>query len=264
MKKLIVLVWSIIMIFTLTACSVRFEVRNKRNNSSLSSKTIEINKSVAFEGESKIDIEIGCGKATLIGYEGNEIIISGTTNLSDEKIILTKEGNTIKIKDKSDNSIDLFGDNNYILDLEIKIPYSFNGDLHYEYGAGESEIKDIICNNLSIDGGAGELTIDDIVFNKLDFNAGVGESNINLIRKCGDIDIDGGVGEVKISLAEVGGNLIYEGGIGSAEIKIPENSPVYFNTSSGIGEANINAVTSSEKIYEFNLTVGIGEIKVHN
>ena len=141
MKKLMVLVWSIIMVFTLTACSVKFEVRNKRNNSSLSSKTIEINKSVAFEGESKIDIEIGCGKATLIGYEGNEIIISGTTNLSDEKIILTKEGNTIKIKDKSDNSIDLFGDNNYILDLEIKIPYSFNGDLHYEYGAGESETK---------------------------------------------------------------------------------------------------------------------------
>lgn len=263
MKKIIVLCWSIIMVLTFTAC-VRFEVRGKANTTKLSSEEIEINKSVVFEGENKIDIDVGCGVVKLSGYEGDEVIVSGITNLAEEDIILTKGNNTIKIKDNSDDLIDLFGNNDYILDLEIKIPYSFNGDLHYEYGAGESEIKDIICNNLSIDGGAGELTIDDIVFNKLDFNAGVGESNINLIRKCGDIDIDGGVGEVKISLAEVGGNLIYEGGIGSAEIKIPENSPVYFNTSSGIGEANINAVTSSEKIYEFNLTVGIGEIKVHN
>ena len=43
-----------------------------------------------------------------------------------------------------------------------------------------------------------------------------------------------------------------------------ENSPVYFNTTSGIGNTNINTVTSSEKNYEFNLSVGIGEIKVNN
>ena len=128
--------------------------------------------------------------------------------------------------------------------------------MNYEYGAGESEIKDIICNNLNIDGGTGELTVDDIVFNKLDFSAGVGESDINLIRKCGDINIEGGVGEVNVSLAEVG--------VGSATIKIPENAPVYFNTTSGIGNTDINARVSSEKTYEFKLSVGIGEIKVFN
>lgn len=264
MKKIMVLVWSIIMIFTLAACSVRFEVRNKRSNASLSSENIDINKSVIFEGESQIDIEIGYGKVALIGYEGNEVVVSGTTNISDDKLIVSKKGDTIKIEDESEHLIDLSRDNDYRLDLEIKIPYSFNGDLNYEYGAGESEIKDIICNNLNIDGGTGELTVDDIVFNKLDFSAGIGKSDINLIRKCGDINIDGGVGEVNVSLAEVGGNMVFEGGVGSATIKIPENSPVYFNTTSGIGNTDINARISSEKTYEFKLSVGIGEIKVFN
>ncbi|MDU4882082.1 MAG: hypothetical protein E6176_14925 [Clostridium celatum] len=122
MKKIMSLVWAIIMIFTLTACSVRFEVRNKRSNSSLSSKNIDINKSV----------------------------------------------------------------------------------------------------------------------------------------------IEGGVGEVNVSLAEVGGNMFFEGGVGSATIKIAENAPVYFNTTSGIGNTDINARVSSEKTYEFKLSVGIGEIKVFN
>ena len=97
MKKIMVLVWSIIMIFTLAACSVRFEVRNKRSNSSLSSKNIDINKSAIFEGESQIDIEIGFGKVALIGYEGNEVIVSGTTNISDDKLTVSKKGDTIKI-----------------------------------------------------------------------------------------------------------------------------------------------------------------------
>ena len=220
MKKIIVLCWSIIMVLTFTAC-VRFEVRGKANTTKLSSEEIEINKSVVFEGENKIDIDVGCGVVKLSGYEGDEVIVSGITNLAEEDIILTKGNNTIKIKDNSDDLIDLFGNNDYILELEIKIPYSFNGDLDYDFGVGENEIRDITCNKLTIDGGTGELTIDDIVFNKLDFDSGVGHSNINLVRKCGDIDIDGGVGDIYISLAEVGGNLTFESGVGSGEIKIP-------------------------------------------
>ena len=117
---LIVLCWSIIMVLTFTAC-VRFEVRGKANTTKLSSEEIEINKSVVFEGENKIDIDVGCGVVKLSGYEGDEVIVSGITNLAEEDIILTKGNNTIKIKDNSDDLIDLFGNNDYILELEIII-----------------------------------------------------------------------------------------------------------------------------------------------
>ena len=193
--------------------------------------------------------------------------MTGKTNLNVDEININinKEGNSIEISDGNDlSNIDLFKSNNIDVKLMIKIPNNYSGDINLSYGAAEVELSNIDCNNLNIDGGAGELTINDIFFNKLDFNAGVGESEINLVRKCGEIDIDGGVGEISISIEEVGGNLIYEGGVGSAKIKIPENSPVYFNTDSGIGETNINAITSSERTYEFNLSLGIGEIKVYN
>ncbi|MBX9136890.1 MULTISPECIES: DUF4097 family beta strand repeat-containing protein [unclassified Clostridium] len=268
MKKIMTLALSLILVLSLSACSVRFEVRNKNN--SKSNKTYEvkdINKNVKLENENKIDISIGFGKINIVGYDGNEVIVTGKTNLNVDEININinKEGNSIEISDGNDlSNIDLFKSNNIDVKLMIKIPNNYSGDINLSYGAAEVELSNIDCNNLNIDGGAGELTINDIFFNKLDFNAGVGESEINLVRKCGEIDIDGGVGEISISIEEVGGNLIYEGGVGSAKIKIPENSPVYFNTDSGIGETNINAITSSERTYEFNLSLGIGEIKVYN
>ncbi|WP_195988617.1 DUF4097 family beta strand repeat-containing protein [Clostridium sp. D53t1_180928_C8] len=266
MKKIMTLALSLILVLSLSACSVRLEVRNKNN--SKSNKTYEvtdINKNVKLENENKIDISIGFGKINIVGYDGNEVIVTGKTNLNVDKININKEGKSIEISDGNDiSNIDLFKSNNIDVELMIKVPNNYSGDIYLSYGAAEVELSNINCNNLNIDGGAGELKINDIFFNKLDFNAGVGESEINLLRKCGEIDIDGGVGEIDISIEEVGGNLTYEGGVGSAKIKIPENAPVYFNTDSGIGETNINAITSSERTYEFNLSLGIGEIKIYN
>lgn len=266
MKKIMTLALSLILVLVLGGCSVRFEVRNKKsNNNNKSYKVMDINKSVKLESENKIDISANFGEINVEGYDGTEVIMTGKSNLDPEDINIEKAEGSIIISDGSDLSdIDLFGSNNLDVDLLIKIPNSFSGDINLEYGAAEVEIRDLSCDNISIDGGAGQLTINDIVFNKFKFSAGVGESDINLIEKCGDIHIDGGVGEVNLSIAEVGGNLTYEGGVGSATIKIPKNAPVYFNTSSGIGETNIKAITSSEKTYEFNLSLGIGEIKVYN
>lgn len=266
MKKIMTLALALILVLVLGGCSVRFEVRNKKNNNNNKSyKVMDINKSVKLEGENKIDISANFGEINIVGYDGTEVIMTGKSNLDPEEINIEKDGDSIVISDGNDLSdINLFGSNNLDVNLLIKIPNSFTGDIDLEYGAAEIEISNLVCNNISIDGGAGQLTINDIVFNKFDFSAGVGESNINLIRKCGEIDIDGGVGEVNLSLGEVGGNLTYEGGVGSAKIKIPENSPVYFNTDSGIGQTTINAITSSERTYEFNLSLGIGEIKVYN
>ncbi|MEN8078171.1 DUF4097 family beta strand repeat-containing protein [Clostridioides difficile] len=267
MKKIMTLALSLILVLVLGGCSVRFEVRNKKsnNNNNKSYKVMDIDKSVKLENENKIDISANWGEINIVGYDGTEVVMSGESNLDPEEINIEKVGDSIIISDGNDLSdIDLFRSNNLNVDLLIKIPNNFTGDIHLEYGAAEVEISDLSCNNISIDGGAGQLTINDIVFNKFKFSAGVGESNINLVEKCGEIHIDGGVGEVNLSIAEVGGNLTYEGGIGSATIKIPKNAPVYFNTSSGIGETNIKAITSSEKTYEFNLSLGIGEIKVYN
>lgn len=264
MKKIISLLILLTLAVSITGCSVRFGIKDNEN---YSSEIVNLNESIQLNNEDELIIDIKIGKVTIVGYDGDEVIVSGKSNRGSNIIKLSKDENEIEVIDISENqfNIGLFGDNiGDKTDIEIKVPNKFNGDIDFSYGAGEAIIKNLTCNKLDIEGGAGELNINDIIFNNLDFSAGVGESNINLSNKCGDIKIEGGVGEVEVVLSEVGGNLDYEGGIGSARIQIPENAPVYFDTSSGIGSSNVNAKTSGENIYKFTLEVGVGDIKVYN
>lgn len=262
MRKIIGIILLSVLVVSLSACSVRFEVRGKNKNNIIKD-VVNTNNSIPLKDEKKIDIEITGGEIELAGYDGDEVTISVKSNLENDIINLSKSKETIKVDDNINIGIDLSG-NNIQREIIINIPYSFNGDIEFKYGAGKVEVEGINCDTIDIDGGAGELKVNDILFNKLYFSAGVGKSDIELLRKCGEIYIDGGVGAVEISLAEVGGNLSYDGGVGSAKIKVPENSPVYFNTSSGLGRTNINAITSSEKTYEFDIDVGIGEVNIYN
>lgn len=262
-KRIITLCLAALLGISLSGCSIRFGV-NKKN----SGDTVNINERVAYEGEGEINIDVKYGNINISTYEGNEIIITGSTNRGEDTIKLSKSGNSIKVKDNSKDNVNfgLFsnkdsGDN---MTIDIQVPSSFRGDLEFDYGAGEATITGIKCNKLDIDGGAGKLNLEDIVFEELVFSAGVGQTNIDLKEKCGDIKIDGGVGEVNITMNEVGGNLTFDGGVGSASIRIPENAPVYFDTSSGIGTTKITAKTSGENTYRFDLDVGVGEIKIYN
>ena len=65
-------------------------------------------------------------------------------------------------------------------------------------------------------------------------------------------------------MAEVGGNLTYKGDVGSSKITIPKNSPVKFRTKNGVGKCEIDAKTSGENTYTFDLKVGVGSIRVQN
>lgn len=265
-KRIISLGLAALFAISLSGCSIRFGINNR--NKSGNGKTVEINEKVKFHNEEKIDIDVKYGEIAVSTYEGDEVIVTGSTNRGENIIKLSKSGDGIKIKDSSDDEVnfDFFINSNSrdSMTLNIKIPNNFNGDIDFDYGAGEANINGIKCNKLDIEGGAGELNIEDIVFEELVFNGGVGESNIDLTEKCGNIKIEGGVGEVKIAMDEVGGNLIYNGGVGRADIRVPENAPIYFDTSSGIGKTDISAKTSGENTYKFELNVGVGEIKVYN
>ena len=260
-KRIIGVALSMALTLNLTGCYISFGVDSKDEN------MISIDKSIEYIGENEIDIEMKVGKIDIYGYEGNEIIISGKIDERIENIRIEKNGDEIHINDSRGLGIDLDifkNSNNLGVDIEIKIPKEFKGDIDLNYGAGDMTIHDLICKNIEIEGGAGRFNIENIVFEKLDYDGGVGETNIKLSEKCGDIDIDGGVGSVNIEMSEVGGNLSFDGGVGSAKIKIPENAPVYFDTNSGIGSTKLKAKTSGENSYKFEINVGVGEVEVCN
>lgn len=224
----------------------------------------KIDKSESIENISTISIDSGVSEVNIEAYNGNEVKVEGKLGRYSKGLNISKNGNELVIKEDSKSfNTSLFNDDEYTK-LDIFIPKSFSGDLRFDQGAGVSEIKDIEVNNLKINGGAGKIVAENISFKNMDLDSGVGEINIITGENSGNIKIDGGVGELNLEITKVGGNLSYDGGVGSANIKIPKNSPVRFESESGLGKAKIDAITSNEGTYKFDLKVGVGSIKVYN
>ena len=259
-KRIIGVILSTTLILNLSGCYISFGEDYKEAD------MVNIDKSIDYNGENEIEIDVSVGKVDIYGYDGNEIIVTGKVVDSEKNIQIKKYEDEISIKDSIGigSDLNIFKNRNVGMDIEIKIPKEFKGDIDLNYGAGDMIVHDLLCKEIDIEGGAGRFNIENIVFENLDYDGGVGETNIKLAEKCGDIDIDGGVGSVNIEMSEVGGNLSFDGGVGSAKIKIPETASVYFNTESGIGNIKLNAKTSGENIYEFEINVGVGEVEIYN
>lgn len=67
-----------------------------------------------------------------------------------------------------------------------------------------------------------------------------------------------------MNIKKVGGDLIYDGGVGSSNIKIPKNSPIIIKSESGLGSIENEAVISSNGDYIFDISVGVGSIRIYN
>jgi DUF4097 and DUF4098 domain-containing protein YvlB len=236
------------------------------NNDNLASYDEDISKTIPMKNIEDIDIEVHASNVTINSVDGSDFTITcrGSSSFVD-KTTIDVIGNTLNIKEHGVNSpINLnFFNKSKSREVTINIPKDFNKDLKLNGGAGNVSIKGIDIKKLNIEGGAGNLTLKDIVFQDLKLKQGVGNTTIDLSSKCGDMDIEGGVGNLSIDFAEVGGDLTYDGGVGKTVISIPNNSPVKIDTSTGVGSIDINAKTSGEDIYTFDLNVGVGNLTVN-
>lgn len=261
MKKIIMTILIGSLATVLTSCNVKFGIESRNNNGN-----IEIlNQAISIENIDNIDISIGAANITINEIEGNEVTVDFVSGSKlSEKTVVEKQNNTIVIKEKQYKSGWFNGENTFAdRKVTIGIPINYINNLSLEYGAGNVSVEEININELDIEGGAGNLNVSNIVFSSLDLEQGVGNTDINLSEKCGDIKIQGGVGNLSLRMEEVGGDLTCEGGVGDTKIYIPDQAPVRIKTSSGIGKANINANTSGESTYEFDLEIGIGGLSVN-
>lgn len=262
----VILAGSLSLMLLLGGCDIKFGV-DKDSSRNTSSNGTAIDESYEIGKANSIVIKVEICDSFVKTYDGDKIKIVGTIGSESEGINYNLDGDKVTLEEKySKNSIGINNNHNDgISEYQILIPESYNGDLSIEYGAGSIEIEDVKVDNFKIKGGAGELIVKNVVFNELNLSSGVGSTDISLTEKCGNITIEGGVGETILQMKEVGGNLKVDGGIGSIDIEVPKNAPIYFKTSSGIGSNDVdNVKTSGEKTYLFDLSVGLGEVKVHN
>lgn len=223
-----------------------------------------INEKIAFDEINDVNIEISAAKVSIKAYDGEEIKITGKLSEKSKGMIINKKSSRFEIIEKGYNVIGSFNSNDDKYIIDVLIPSKFKGNLTFKQGAGTSDIEGLKVKDINIFGGAGKLQCNEVKFDKLNLNSGVGTVDLNLNEKCGDIEINGDVGETNINMAEVGGNLKYRGGVGSVNITIPKNSPVKFDVEKGLGSCKIDARTSSEQTYTFDLKSGVGSINIRN
>lgn len=262
MKKIIIMTILIGTLATLlTSCNVSFGIESRNNNWDGDN----LSKSISIDNTDNIDISISAANIIINEIEGNEVTVDfiAESNLS-EKTIVEKQSDTIVIRERVYKSGWINNKNSFEdRKVTIGIPSSYINNLSLDYGAGNVRVENVDVSELEIQGGAGNLNINNIVFSSLDLEQGVGNTDINLEEKCGDIKIQGGVGKLTLRMKEVGGDLSYDGGVGDTEIYVPDQSPIKIETSSGIGKSNINASTSGENTYKFDLSIGVGRLSVN-
>ena len=276
MKKSFKIIMALTLTIMLTGCGVKFgsESRNNKfnffniNNEDVSDnndndnliQNVDISEEI--DGINKLDINIDVSNADIEYYDGDTIRISGNLSKYSRGVKTEKKSNKLIIIEESKRSTNVSQD--YASELTISVPRSFNGDFEFSFGVGECEINELELDNVTIKIGVGELTLEDISFNNLDLESGVGTVNLETKKKTGEITIKGGIGETNVSLGDINGNLKFDGGMGSTTIKVPVNAAIAINSNSGLGDVKIRAKTSNEAKYNFDITVGIGEVEVTN
>lgn len=269
MKKYISITVAIALTTLLAGCGVKFGIESRNNwwNNNVttddsSNKSESVNISEDITKINKLDIKIDVSNVKINYYDGQNVEISGRLSKYSRGVRIEKKSDTLSIIEESKNNKNLTKDTSS--NLTIDIPRSFKGNFELNFGVGQCEINDLELKDVKIQNGVGELTLNEISFEKIDLNSGVGETTLETSKKTGNINIKGGIGQTNISLGDINGDLKFDGGMGSTTIKVPENAPIKITSTSGLGEARIKAKTSNEGKYNFDISVGIGEVEVTN
>lgn len=259
MKKLLAIIILLVLGTAIVGCDVEFGV--KKRGAGISSGEI-VDESLNMDNVENIKIELGVSETKIYYYSGDVIKIDGTLGNFSNGITAENKGSEVYIIEKTNSSIGITDEDTS--KLEIKIPETYKEKMELTLGVGNCDVTGIKVGDMKIKSGVGNLRMKESSFNNLDLTCGVGQVDIKTNDKTGNIRVDGGVGNVDIQLKEIGGDLVYKGGLGNTDIKIPVDAPVKINTTSGLGKITLDAKTSSEGTYEFDVTMGMGNLDITN
>lgn len=262
MRKKIVTILSVALVGTfITGCHIEIGSSRRSTKNSISIAG-DVNETISIDGVSNLNLDIGVSDIDIYVVDGNEVKIERVCRGKVYgELNIDKDGDTINIIEEGVKT--KLNNISHKNSLKIGVPKEFKGNLELDYGVGDCNIEALTFNDAEISSGVGTLEINNLICNDFSLEQGVGDSDITL-EKSGEIQIEGGVGKTELYIKEVGGNLTYEGGVGDADIYIPKNSPVRFETESGLGKCKVKAETSGENTYVYDLSVGMGNINVDN
>lgn len=135
-------------------------------------------------------------------------------------------------------------------------------------GAGETQIEQLLCDELKLECGAGSFRADRMVADKVDISGGVGEIRIEDMD-FKDMTAKTGVGEVRLN-GRLTGDSRVECGVGELRLNLVDARNAYaISAKSGLGDIRIDGEKLSGDLSEsaaapnrLHLQGGVGAIRV--
>lgn len=232
--------------------------------------------------EIKFDLSID----TVIVSESNEkyvkIIEKSNYKLeNDEKIKISKNGNTIEVSRKEINVRKNF--NNIYRTVEIYLPKDYRnnlvlnnklGDIYIEspfnlekleinQKIGDLNIKsNIVCNEFISYVATGDMDIENIYTTKYYIQTNVGDIDIKGLNGFGDIKSN--IGDIDCNIYAIGGDIYIESSTGDIDIFLNKDCNFNLNAEHNIGDFNTNCEFEYFKQNKQNIVAKVGENPFNN
>ena len=247
---------------------------------SFSISNMKVVKELKFDDINNIkNIKTDFNASDLIITENNEdnikVIVKSNKTLKNKKYINSEiKSDTLSIEDfnnKSNKNI-LGISNGYYLQVEIKIPKSYNENITINNIVGDITFdSDLNLNDLYVDVKTGDIDGNqNINSNEIYINNKVGNMDLNYLNgkevtidvKTGDIDIDkfsgkgsieSKVGDITCNVENLDGDLRVESKVGDVELYINKNLSFIFEGNKSFGDLDIglkfNNVSQSSEYF---------------
>ena len=147
-------------------------------------------------------------------------------------------------------------------DSNLKVSYH-SGHHHFEKGPTFTVVLPRQCENLTLDivVGAGDVSMESEAFTarKVNVSVGVGELSVNQISASEKAVFEVGTGDVSILNGQFP-KVSIEAGVGDAVFSGSVSNKL--EVEAGTGDVNVS-LTGTEKSYAFDLSAGLGEIRLN-
>ena len=147
-------------------------------------------------------------------------------------------------------------------DSNLKVSYH-SGHHHFEKGPTFTVVLPRQCENLTLDivVGAGDISMESEAFTarKVNVSVGVGELSVNQISASEKAVFEVGTGDVSILNGQFP-KVSIEAGVGDAVFSGSVSNKL--EVEAGTGDVNVS-LTGTEKSYAFDLSAGLGEIRLN-
>ena len=147
-------------------------------------------------------------------------------------------------------------------DSDLKVSYH-SGHHHFEKGPTFTVVLPRQCENLTLDivVGAGDISMESEAFTarKVNVSVGVGELSVNRISASEKAVFEVGTGDVSILNGQFP-KVSIEAGVGDAVFSGSVSNKL--EVEAGTGDVNVS-LTGTEKSYAFDLSAGLGEIRLN-